>query len=121
MPLLDTTVLIDAVRGREEVISYLEGLDDAPVVSVVTVAELYAGVRPDEEEALARFLSIFRILPVDDVVARRAGYWRRDFRPSHGTSLTDALNAAMADKFDLELVTHNVKHFPMLEHIAAPY
>lgn len=121
MVLLDTTVLVDALRGKEEAITYIEALVDPPAVSVVSVAELYAGVRPEEEEELARFLSIFRVLPIENKTARQAGYWRRDFGPSHGPSLTDTLIAATATGHDLELVTHNAKHFPMLDRVTVPY
>ena len=119
--LLDTTVLVDALRGRAEAITYVEELADRPSVSVISVGELYAGVRPEEEEQLARFLSVFRVLPVDEEVARQGGYWRRDFGPSHGTSLPDALIAATAATRELELATHNTKHFPMLDAVTVPY
>lgn len=119
--LLDTTVLVDALRGRAEAVTYIEELADQPAVSVISVGELYAGVRSEEEDELVRFLSIFRVLPVDAAIARQGGYWRRDCGPSHGTSLTDALVAATADVHQLKLATHNTKHFPMLDPVIVPY
>jgi hypothetical protein len=121
MVLLDTTVLVDALRGHSEALRYIEQLPDRPAISSVTVAELYAGVRVEEEEALHQFISIFNVFPVDASVAQRAGYWRRDFGPGHGTSLTDAMIAATAETQGAELATHNTKHFPMLEHVRVPY
>lgn len=119
--LLDTTVLVDALRGREDAVSFIEELPDQPAVSVISVGELYAGVRPEEEEELARFLSIFRLLSVNDDIARQAGYWKRDFGPSHGTSLADALIAATASVYEKPFATHNTKHFPMLDRAHVPY
>ena len=119
--LLDTTVLVDALRGRKAAVAYMEELPDRPNVSVISIGELYAGVRPEEEDELAHFLSIFRVLEVNEEVARQGGYWRRDFGPSHGTSLTDALIAATAAAHELELATHNTKHFPMLDAVVVPY
>jgi len=121
MVLLDTTVLVDALRGHPEALRYIEQLPDRPAISSVTVAELYAGVRAEEEEALHQFVSIFNVFPVNVSVAQQAGYWRRDFGPSHGTSLTDAMIAATAATEDSEFVTHNTKHFPMLEQVRVPY
>jgi predicted nucleic acid-binding protein len=120
MTLLDTTVLVDALRGKTEALRYLDGLPEQPAVSAVTVAELYVGVRPEEEEALEQFLSIFRVFPVDAKAAVQAGYWRRDYGPSHGTSLTDAMIAATAAVQEVEIATHNVKHFLMVD-VTVPY
>jgi predicted nucleic acid-binding protein len=47
--LIDTDVLIDYLRDRAEAVSYLEGLTESLLVSVITVAELYAGVREGAE------------------------------------------------------------------------
>ena len=54
-------------------------------------------------------------------LAFQGGYWKRDFGPSHGTSLPDAFIAATAATRELELATHNAKHFPMLDEIIVPY
>ena len=40
--LLDTDVLIDYLRNRIEAVNYLENLIEIPLVSSVTVAELYS-------------------------------------------------------------------------------
>jgi len=47
--LIDTDVLIDYLRGRAEAVSYLENLTGQLLISAVTVAELYAGVREGAE------------------------------------------------------------------------
>ena len=43
--LIDTDVLIDYLRDREQAVAYLESLPPPLSVSAVTVAELYSGVR----------------------------------------------------------------------------
>ena len=43
--LIDTDVLIDYLRDHAEAVSYLESLTEPLLISVITVAELYAGVR----------------------------------------------------------------------------
>jgi len=120
--LLDTDVLIEYLRGREEAIEYLEELTSDLYLSVISVAELFAGVKSDEEErSLQQFFLVFVVLPVTERVARRGGLYRRDFRPSHGSGLADALIAATAEENGASLVTFNRRHFPMISSVTVPY
>ena len=120
--LLDTDVLIEYLRGREEAIEYLEELTSDLYLSVISVAELFAGVKSDEEErSLQQFFLAFVVLPVTERVARRGGLYRRDFRPSHGSGLADALIAATAEENGASLVTFNRRHFPMISSVTVPY
>lgn len=119
--LFDTDVLTEYLRGRSRAIEYLEGLTADSCVSVVSVAELFAGVRDNEEgESLKQFLLAFSALPVTEGVAHLGGLYRRDYRQSHGTGLADALIAATAEENGATLVTFNQRHFPMVE-IRVPY
>jgi predicted nucleic acid-binding protein len=120
--LIDTDVLIDYLRGQAEAVSYLESLTETLLISAVTVAELYAGVREGVERvALDEFIGAFEIVPVDEDVAVKGGLYRRDYGKSHSTGLADALIAATADIRQAELVTLNKKHFPMLASVLVPY
>ncbi len=106
--LLDTDVLIEYLRGRPKAIEYLEGLTSDLSISVISVAELFTGVKGDEEErALNQFLLAFSILPVTEKIARLGGLYRRKYRPSHGTGLADALIAATVEENSASLVTFN--------------
>ncbi len=120
--LLDTDVLVEYLRGRPKAVEYLEGLTSDLYLSVISVAELFAGVKGDEEErSLKQFLLAFAILPVTEKVARLGGLYRRDFKSSHGTGLADALIAATAVENGANLVTFNRRHFPMVSRITVPY
>ena len=60
---LDTCILIDHLRGRNEARQYLRGFPDPPFVSAVTIAELYAGLREGGERAvLEALLTLFRVV-----------------------------------------------------------
>src|SRR4029453_3401411 len=64
--LIDTDVLIDYLRDYPEALSYVEVQQERFLISVVTVAEVYAGVREGEERArLEQFLRAFEIIPLD--------------------------------------------------------
>ena len=120
--LIDTDVLIDYLRARSESITYLENLTQPLVISAITVAELYAGVRDGTERvALENFIASFQVRAVDERIAARAGILRRDFGKSHGTGLADAIIAATAEEQQANLVTLNKKHFPMLQDVVVPY
>jgi predicted nucleic acid-binding protein len=120
--LIDTDVLIEYLRGRKKAIEYLEGVTATLLVSAITVAELSAGLRgEDEARALESFLLAFAIVPIDGKTARLGGEYRRRFGPSHGTGLADALIAAAARLHSGRLVTLNTKHFPMFPGVKRPY
>jgi predicted nucleic acid-binding protein len=123
--LLDTTVAVDHLRGAEAATELLERLvtaEDAVAASEVVRFELLAGVREDELEALEAFFSALSWVPVDESIARTAGALaRRHRRAFGGISDADYLIAASALVLDAELVTTNVRHFPMLSGLQAPY
>lgn len=69
--LIDTDVLIDYLRGQPDAVTYLEGLTEHLLISVITLAELHAGVREgDERTRLDQFVRVFQVVPVDSGIAR---------------------------------------------------
>jgi predicted nucleic acid-binding protein len=119
---VDTDVLIDYLRDRSQAVVYLEGIDEPLAVSAITVAELYVGVREGEERRrLDAFVAAFDVLGLDRQAAVQAGLWRRQYGPSHGLGLADALIAASVAAAGATLVTLNRRHFPMLAQVLVPY
>lgn len=120
--LVDTTILVDHLRGREDARQYLRSIEGARSVSVVSRAELFAGVFDEEDRRkVGTLLSAFQTHEVTAPIAEMAGVFKRDYQPSHGTGIADALIAATAEVHDVRLVTLNEKHFPMLDDLIAPY
>ena len=123
--LVDTDVLIDFLRGYGPAVSFVNVHSDRIVLSAVVVAEIYAGAggaKDDPEQTvLENLLSLFRIVPINNEIARLGGLYRRDYGPSHGISLPDALVAATAFLERAELKTLDVKHYPMFEGIEPSY
>jgi predicted nucleic acid-binding protein len=119
---VDTDVIVDYLRGQAAAVAYLDGSADELILSTITVAELYAGVREGAERtALESFLTAFDIVSVDATIAAKGGLFRRDFGKSHGVGLADALIAATAELRSAKLVSLNAKHFPMLSNVEVPY
>lgn len=125
MKLLDTTVAIDHLRGDEAAIDLLRDLvenEETLAASEVVRFELVAGVRDDELPALERFFSAVSWVPVGEDVARAAGELARRHRRTHsGIDDADYLIAATALLLEADLLTTNVRHFPMLPGLAPPY
>jgi predicted nucleic acid-binding protein len=119
--LLDTDVIFDFLRGNEQAKRVVVDLEKS-YVSAISVAELFAGVRSAKEAAvLDALIQDLTVLDVTAAVAQAAGEIKAQFFPSHGVGLPDALIAATALANRLNLLTLNVKHFPMLLGLKAAY
>ena len=116
--LLDTTVLIDALRGRDAA-NRLRGLratDDVPFACAVNVEEVVRGLKPRETAAAERLLAGLRIAPLGRVEGEQAGRWRRDYaRRGRTLSQADCLIAAAALRIGGRIATGNPRDFPMPE------
>jgi|SRR5665648_144222 len=120
--LIDTDVIIEYLRGREQAIRFVESLEGNLCVSAITVAELYSGVKGrDEETALELFLDAFDVVPLDQGLARLGGLCRPSYQPGYGTGLADAIVAMSAKSVGAVLVTFNKRHYPMVDDLLVPY
>ncbi len=120
--LVDTDVLIDFLRGNEKAVILIDKISSQIILSPIVVAELYAGVKGEDElSVLDNFISFFRIVPIDSEIAKAGGLYKRDFAKSHGIGLADALLAATADKENAEILTLNIKHYPMMKDLKPAY
>lgn len=120
--LFDTCVLVDYLRGRPAAVEFVRRVEGRPSVSVITAAELCAGVRDEtESRRVEAVLTELSVRDVDLGIARLAGRFCRTYRRSHGIEIPDALIAATAQVHGIRLVTRNARHFPMLDHLVVPY
>lgn len=116
--LLDTTVLIDILRGRPVLdrLRRLHGRADVPATSPINVEEVVRGLRPAERWSARQLFDGLLVIPLDQTAGEQAGAWRRDYAGS-GITLTqaDCLIAAAAWTVGGRLATGNPRHFPMPE------
>lgn len=120
--LLDTDVLVDFLRGHKKAVTFVNTCSARIILSPLVVAELYAGVKGNAEQAaLADFVSLFRVIPVSTEIAEAGALHKRDYGKSHGVGLADAILAATAEAEGAELKTLNRKNYPMLKGLRAAY
>ena len=117
--LLDTTVLIDLLRGRPGAVTRLHALrdsGDAPCVCAINVEEVARGLRPGEEGRANGLFSGVRVAALGEEEGWTAGDWRREFAARGQTlSQADCLVAAAALSVGGRLATGNPRDFPMSE------
>lgn len=115
---LDSTVLIDFLRGRPAVarVQALRAHGDVAATTAINVEEIVGGLRAHEDAAARQLFAGLLVLPVDERAAWRAGRWRRD-HATRGRTLwqADCLIAATTLSAGAVLATGNPKDFPMSE------
>jgi predicted nucleic acid-binding protein len=118
----DTDVLVDFFRGNSKAVAFVNDNTSRIILSSIIVAELYAGVKGDAEQATVdKFVSLFRVIPLDIEIAKVGGLYKRDYGKSHGVGLADAIVAATAELENAELKTLNTKHYPMIQILSPAY
>jgi predicted nucleic acid-binding protein len=115
--LLDTSVIIDALnqkRGRWQLLASLVEAGDTLACSVVTLTEIYAGIRPKEFAITESFLDGLEYYDLNSHLARDAGLLKNAWAKKGRTlEVIDLIIAATALAHNLVLMTDNRKDFPM--------
>jgi len=115
--MLDSSFLIDQLRGDRAAIDRFGALfadGDEPLVNLVAVCEVEAGLRPAEERAFAAIIAASEFIQAGPEAARDAGRWRRAALGRGGAlSLGDALIAAEAHHMGAAVLTRNVRDYAL--------
>ncbi|MEI6215561.1 MAG: type II toxin-antitoxin system VapC family toxin [Desulfuromonadales bacterium] len=112
--LLDTDILINLLRGNPAARDFLvNNLEEHELLcSVISVAEIWTGMRPHEEQATRNLVGSLKIIEVNRTIAEQAGSFKGSIR-GHALELDDCLIAATALFTGATLATGNGKHYPM--------
>lgn len=120
MALMDTTFLIDLMRGRERAVDMLEKLEEEGeplAVSTVTLFEFYRGIEtvglaPAEKRRVADIVKGRVVLPLDAAASERAGQLDATlWREGEPIDPEDACIAGIALSRDEVLVTRKGREF----------
>lgn len=113
--LLDTDILINLLRGVEKAKLYVQNSAISGNIvgcSVLTAAEIYAGMRAHEKEKTDSLLDGLEIVAVTRSIAEKAGLYKTTAL-SQTLELDDCIIAATAFEMKATLATGNGRHYPM--------
>ena len=117
---IDSTVLIDILRGHEAASKYLSEVRQKIFISRIVIMEIIAGCKNKQETKdslrLIRGLNI-EIIEVDEDISALAGNIFEEFFLRFGLGITDAFIAATALVENTKLVTHNLKHYKFIKDL----
>ncbi len=117
--LVDSDILIEVSRGKNSSIisKWIDLANSGAAVSYspVSVAELWAGARPNEQAALHNLFGALTCCAINEEIGFQAGLYLHKYRASHAVEIADALIAAAAAANNAQLWTRNRKHYPMKE------
>ena len=113
--LLDSDVVINLLKKREETLAKLDALGACEFfISPIVIAEIYAGARSSEREQIEALFSYFTSLDINDEIGAITGNYANEFRKAFGgISLEVYMIAGTAKYYGLQLWTYNRKHYPM--------
>lgn len=122
---LDTSVIIDYIRGRDEAISLMDKLDGELSSSYICLAEIYEGLagaitdkEKKEEAAKTFFRGLDEIYGLNEEIAIKFGTIRAELRrKKQMIPDMDLFLAATCLTQNLVLVTGNLKHFRRIENL----
>ncbi len=118
--LFDTTALIDWYRGKSGIAPFVEQVlagELVAYISAITEAELWRGLKPQEVDRHNALIAHFDSMMLDSQAARLAGAWMKRFS-TDGLGWMDALIVASATRFDLGVLTRDLKLVRCLEREA---
>jgi predicted nucleic acid-binding protein len=117
--LIDTTTIIDHLRGDKKVNSYLEEIGirgDIAGCCCINITETYTGMKDKEKEKTDKFIESLYYFEVTKEIAGLAGKLKQKYANKGKTlSTTDVIIAATAITYGLIIVTKNLKHYPFPE------
>ena len=123
--LVDTPVIIDHLRSDPRAVQLLVDLferEELVWAATPTRTEVLADIREPERGPMSELFAILSWVDIDIGVADAAGELARRYRSSHsGIDTTDYLIAAAAQSVGAELLTLNVRHFPMFPGLVPAY
>jgi len=115
--LIDTTVLINAAKNKDEAVKFLSLLPKITTSGVCACELLQGAGSKREQKTILSFLNSASIIEVEEKICEFARELIIKYSLSHGMLILDALIAATAVKRNFILVTDNVKHFKFISEL----
>ena len=114
---VDSDVLIWHLRGERKALMFLRRLYGSRGYELWTGtmqrAEVVFFMKAEEEKSTLFFLSQLKTAPVDQRIVDAAAGLYRQWHPSHGLDINDAILAATVMETGGQIFCLNTKHYPM--------
>jgi len=123
---IDSTILVDAVRGQAPAKKFLEAAGEKLFISRAGVMEMVRGSRNKRDfKAVSKLIAglNIEIVEISDEISAAAGAIFESYWHSHGVGAMDSFIAATALMLKQRLATHNIKHFKPIKglNLTVPY
>jgi len=123
--LVDSDVLIDILGGvsaARDALAAARARGDSLLSITPVRTEILRGIAQHDLWDAGELLGILRWIDVDVALADSAAALGRPFQRSHqGISITDLMLAAAVERVGGQLLTRNVRHFPMFPELRPAY
>ncbi|MCF6289110.1 MAG: type II toxin-antitoxin system VapC family toxin [Proteobacteria bacterium] len=116
MILLDTCVLIQFLKGDNQVVTRISKINSSLTISATSVMELYYGaLNKDEQKMLEQFCSKFKVIQLSADISKQSIKLIKHYAKSHCLDIPDSLIAATCMTHHLKLYTLNIKDFRFID------
>ena len=118
--LLDTGVFFDFYKGRQRSRIYFDRLVKQEIkgyISVISVAEMWRGIRANEVSDHEALLAQLTVLTLNAEIAKLSGLWMQQYAKT-GLGWMDALIVSTASAHGLPIITRDAKLAGYLENEA---
>lgn len=120
---LDTPVIIDYLKGKEEAVDLVNNLKGKLVSSYICLSELYEGIfrskNKNAESIILEFFSgLSKTYGLNQKIAQEFGFLRKNLKQK-GEIIEDLdiMIAATCLVYNLSLITLNKKHFARIKKL----
>jgi tRNA(fMet)-specific endonuclease VapC len=117
--LCDTNVIIDILRNKQSIIDEINSIGmENIIISTITMAELlYGAINKTEFEKIKKHTEFIRILPINESISDIFMEIVSKYALSHSIGIPDAIIAATAIFYNIELYTLNLKDFNFIPNL----
>ena len=113
----DTNIFIEFYKGNDKIINNLHkiGVQNITLSSVTSAELIFGAIDKKELQKIKSDINQLITLPINERISNNFIKLMLKYSLSHNLDLPDALIAATAVMYDLELYTLNLKHFKYIE------
>ena len=115
--MLDTNILIEILKNNKDTIKEVEKYDIHYISEVTKMELFYGAINKKELEKLNKFISLFDIILINEIISNNASDLIYKYSKSHNLNIPDSLIASTSLYKNYKLFTYNLKDFKYIDNI----